>query len=65
MAPATKAIAVPSLLVPVEGRDGKTAATAALPMRTRSIRSETALVTVPPMLVPAGGTWNDDATANG
>lgn len=33
-----------SLLVPVEGRDGKQARTAAQPMRTQSTRNETALV---------------------
>ena len=32
-------------------------------LRTQSTRSETGLVTLPPMLVPAGGTWNDDATS--
>lgn len=44
-----------SLLVPVEGRDGKAAATVAGPYRTQTTRNETAL------LVPAGGTWNDSA----
>ncbi|MFJ3393928.1 DNA cytosine methyltransferase [Leifsonia aquatica] len=34
----------PALLVPVEGRDGKAAAPATLPMRTQSTRNETALV---------------------
>lgn len=43
------------LLVPVEGRDGKTAAPVDQPMRTQTARNETAL------LVPAGGSWNDDA----
>jgi DNA (cytosine-5)-methyltransferase 1 len=46
----------PALLVPVEGRDGKAAAPASLPMRTQSTRSETAL------MVPVGGTWRTDAT---
>ena len=56
----TKAIAVPPMLIPVEGRDGKQPSTIHRPMRTQSTRSETALVTVP-LLVPAGGTWNDTA----
>lgn len=59
---ATKAVAVPPLLVPVEGRDGKQAGTAHRPLRTQSTRSETALV-VAPLLVPAGGTWNDAAAS--
>lgn len=45
-----------SLLVPVEGRDGKQAASVADTMRTQSTRNETGL------LVPAGGTWRDPAT---
>lgn len=44
-----------ALLVPVEGRDGKSAAPAGEPMRTQSTRNETGL------LVPAGGTWRSDA----
>jgi DNA (cytosine-5)-methyltransferase 1 len=44
-----------SLLVPVEGREGKQAQAAGEPMRTQTTRNETGL------LVPAGGTWNDDA----
>lgn len=44
-----------SLLVPVEGREGKSAALASDVMRTQTTRNETGL------LVPAGGTWNDDA----
>lgn len=58
----TKAVVVPPLLLPVEGRDGKQAVPVQRPMRTQSTRSETALVTVPPLLVPAGGTWNDHAS---
>lgn len=46
-----------SLLVPVEGREGKSAASAADPLRTQSTRNETGL------LVPAGGTWRDSATS--
>jgi len=61
----TKAVIVPPLLVPVEGREGKVAQTADRPLRTQSTRSETAIVAVPPLLVPAGGTWNDDASPVG
>ena len=43
------------LAVPVEGRDGKQAQPLAAALRTQTTRLETALV------VPAGGTWNDDA----
>lgn len=39
-----------SLLVPVEGRSGKDAALAALPMRTQTTRNETGLA-IPPMIV--------------
>jgi hypothetical protein len=46
----------PELLVPVEGRDGKTAAPLSEAMRTMTTRNETGL------LVPAGGTWNETAT---
>ncbi|MEV6895663.1 DNA cytosine methyltransferase [Kribbella sp. NPDC051137] len=49
----------PELLVPVEGRDGKTAASAWDAMRTMTTRNETGL------LVPAGGTWNETATHTG
>ncbi|WP_223690084.1 DNA cytosine methyltransferase [Leifsonia poae] len=45
-----------SLLIPVEGREGKAAASVMDPMRTQSTRAETAL------MVPAGGTWRTDAT---
>jgi DNA (cytosine-5)-methyltransferase 1 len=44
-----------ALVVPVEGREGKSAAPASVPLRTQSTRAETALV------VPSGGTWNEDA----
>ncbi len=44
-----------SLLIPMEGRDGKTARRASDPLRTQSTRNETAL------LVPVGGTWRSDA----
>jgi DNA (cytosine-5)-methyltransferase 1 len=49
----------PELLVPVEGRDGKTAASAWDALRTMTTRNETGL------LVPAGGTWNETATHTG
>nr|WP_139809252.1 DNA cytosine methyltransferase [Mycobacterium avium] len=45
------------LLVPVEGRDGKHAASVDLPARTMTTRNETGL------LVPTGGTWRDEATS--
>jgi DNA (cytosine-5)-methyltransferase 1 len=45
-----------ALAVPVEGRDGKTAAPLTGALRTQTTRLETALV------VPAGGTWNDTAS---
>ncbi|MCD2170363.1 DNA cytosine methyltransferase [Microbacterium sp. JC 701] len=48
-----------ALLVPVEGRDGKSAASAGEPLRTQSTRNETGL------LVPAGGTWRSDASPLG
>jgi DNA (cytosine-5)-methyltransferase 1 len=43
------------LLVPVEGREGKTAQEVTRPLRVQTARNETGL------LVPAGGTWNDAA----
>ena len=51
----SKALVCPPLLVPVEGRNGKTARPTRAPHRAQTARHETAL------LVPAGGTWNDDA----
>jgi DNA (cytosine-5)-methyltransferase 1 len=87
----TKALAyAPAMLVPVEGRDGKTAQPAHEPLRTQTARNETG-VAIPPyivelrgggsgtrsvedplatvtaagnhhgLLVPSGGTWNEDA----
>lgn len=44
-----------SLLVPVEGREGKAPQSVTEPARTQTTRNETAL------LVPAGGGWNEDA----
>lgn len=52
----TKGVFYPPLMVPVEGRDGKQAASSSDAMRTQSTRNETGL------LVPSGGTWRDDAT---
>ena len=43
------------LLVPVEGRDGKTAAPVDQPARTMTTRNETGL------LIPTGGTWRTEA----
>ena len=85
----SKALVVPPIAVPVEGRDGKAPASMLYPMRTMTTRSETgvampfitelrgggstvratseALATVTAsgnhhgLVVPAGGTWNDDA----
>lgn len=48
-----------SLLVPVEGREGKQAASVADALRTQSTRNETGL------LVPAGGTWRTEAQTLG
>lgn len=45
-----------ALLIPVEGREGKSAASVADPLRTQSTRNETGL------LVPAGGTWRSEAS---
>jgi len=41
------ALVVPPLVVPMEGRDGKDAAPATLPLRTQTTRAETALAFVP------------------
>lgn len=56
-ATASTGVAVPPLIVPVEGRPGKSSTTVDSPARTQTARAETALAVVPPMLVPAGGTW--------
>lgn len=53
-----------SLLIPVEGRDGKEARSVHEAMRTQTTRNETGLLTPSrrdAMLVPAGGTWHDSA----
>jgi DNA (cytosine-5)-methyltransferase 1 len=59
---ATKAVVVPPILVPVEGRERLAARAAVQALRSQTGRSETALVTVPPLLVQAGGSWNDEAS---
>lgn len=51
--------ATKGLLIPVEGRDGKRAASTAEAMRTQTCRNETGL------LVPSGGTWHEDAYPTG
>jgi DNA (cytosine-5)-methyltransferase 1 len=49
-------VAVPPLLVPVEGRSGKLAAPATTPQRTQTARNETALAQLPlPFLTPLRG----------
>lgn len=53
--PLTAGLGTKVLTVPMEGREGKQARPAILPMRSQTTRRETGL------LVPAGGTWNDDA----
>jgi DNA (cytosine-5)-methyltransferase 1 len=52
---AAKALAVPPLLVPVEGRDGKEAGTANAPLRTQTARNETGLAWMPWMVELRGG----------
>ena len=48
-------LAVPPLLVPVEGRDGKEAGSANLPLRTQTARNETGLAWLPYMVELRGG----------
>jgi DNA (cytosine-5)-methyltransferase 1 len=52
---ATKALAVPPLLVPVEGREGKEAGSANVPLRTQTARNETGLAWLPWMVELRGG----------
>jgi DNA (cytosine-5)-methyltransferase 1 len=52
---ATKALAVPPLMVPVEGRDGKCAATAHSPLRAMTTRNETGLAWLPFIAELRGG----------
>lgn len=49
------AVAVPPLMVPVEGRPGKTAASAQLPLRTCTTRNETGVVLPMPFITPLRG----------
>lgn len=51
--------ALRGLVVPVEGRDGKTAQPTGRPLRGQTGRNESGL------LVPCGGTWNDHARSTG
>ena len=50
----SKALAIPPLMIPVEGRDGKGAGSAAEPMRTQTARAETA-VGFPPLVAELRG----------
>ncbi|MFI1371303.1 DNA cytosine methyltransferase [Streptomyces longwoodensis] len=52
---ATKALAVPPLLIPVEGRDGKEPAPANAPLRTQTARNETGLAWLPFIAELRGG----------
>ncbi|MGX1778341.1 DNA cytosine methyltransferase [Nocardia brasiliensis] len=49
------ALVVPPLIVPMEGRDGKEAVPATLPLRTQTTRAETALAFVPFIAELRGG----------
>lgn len=51
----TKALAIPPLLVPVEGRDGKEANSALRPMRAQTTRNETGLAWLPFIAELRGG----------
>lgn len=48
-------LAVPPLLIPVEGRDGKEAGSANNPLRTQTARNETGLAWLPFMVTMRGG----------
>ncbi|MFB7440208.1 DNA cytosine methyltransferase [Streptomyces mirabilis] len=48
-------LAVPPLLIPVEGRDGKEPASAHAPLRTQTARNETGLAWLPFMVTMRGG----------
>jgi DNA (cytosine-5)-methyltransferase 1 len=50
------------LMVPVEGRPGKTASPASFPLRTQTTRNETGFA-LPPFLAPAGGTWRENPSS--
>ncbi|MCI3155505.1 DNA cytosine methyltransferase [Streptomyces sp. GB4-14] len=51
----TKALAIPPLMVPVEGRDGKEALSANAPLRTMTTRNETGLAWLPFIAELRGG----------
>ena len=53
--PAADGVAVPPLMVPVEGRDGKDAASAHSPIRTMTTRNETGLAWLPFVAELRGG----------
>ena len=53
--PVHEGLAVPPLMVPVEGRDGKEAGTANLPLRTQTARNETGLAWLPFVAELRGG----------
>ncbi|GAA3225189.1 DNA cytosine methyltransferase [Nonomuraea helvata] len=55
------ALVVPPLMIPMEGRDGKEAAPASLPLRTQTARAETALAFLPFVAELRGG--SSDARA--
>ena len=61
-------LAVPPLLIPVEGRDGKEPASAHAPLRTQTARNETGLAWLPYMVELRGGASDArsilDATAS-
>jgi DNA (cytosine-5)-methyltransferase 1 len=48
-------LAIPPLLIPVEGRDGKEPASANSPLRTQTARNETGLAWLPFMVTMRGG----------
>jgi DNA (cytosine-5)-methyltransferase 1 len=48
-------LAIPPLLIPVEGRDGKEPASANTPLRTQTARNETGLAWLPFMVTMRGG----------
>src|SRR5438093_13744807 len=54
-------LAVPPLLVPVEGRPGKTASPASEPIRTQTARNETAVAWLPFLFTMRGGGDKDRA----
>ncbi|MEV0090207.1 DNA cytosine methyltransferase [Streptomyces sp. NPDC050738] len=56
----TDGLAVPALLVPTEGRDGKTAVSACEPLRTQTARNETGLA-IPPFQISLRGGGSKNA----